>query len=285
MNSSIILLIGNCIVDQIWQLEHFPAQDEEMRALAKTRVMGGNACNSARVLAMLGDQVELVSSLAQDAWGDWLLQQLSAQGISTQYCRQLTGFSTPESSIWLSRANGSRTIVHHRNLPELTLTELRQIPVENYQWIHLEGRNIETLATYLTELGGFNGRISLEIEKNRAGIESLLALVDVVIVSSAYLKSTGQTAEQCMTVFQRYNPALDVVCTLGEQGLIACDSASRMTRIEAEPVDRVVDTIGAGDCFIAGLIQQMVGQHDFHSALQVANRLAAKKIQHEGLVF
>ncbi len=256
-----------------------------MRASTRSRAVGGNACNSARLLAMLGHEVEMVSSVALDQQGDWLLRQLSAEGIATQFCTQRAGYSTPESSIWLNQANGSRTIVHHRDLAELRLTELQSIPLASYSWLHLEGRNIDTLSDYLNGLQGFHGRISLEIEKNRPGIEGLLAHIDVAIVSSAYLRSTEQSAEHCMAHFRRLNPALNIVCTLGDQGLIAVDSDNSSIRIEAEAVTEVVDTIAAGDCFIAGLISQMARQHDFHTALRFANRLAAHKIQHRGLNF
>ncbi|MBL7000239.1 MAG: carbohydrate kinase [Gammaproteobacteria bacterium] len=282
MQKNRILLIGNCVLDQVWHLAQFPAQDEEMRARNQFRVMGGNACNSAQMLALLGNDVELVSSFAQDASAQWLLQQLTQAGIETRHCTPLAGFKTPESSIWLNAVNGSRTIVHFRDLPELELQQLQQLPLESCDWLHLEGRNVATLKLFLESLDVRSG-ISLEIEKDRPGIEHLLPFVNLVIVSSAYLQSRHLSADQCLQHFRQINPALNVVCTLGEQGLIAMDAAGHRIQQRAVPVQRVVDTIAAGDCFIAALIHQLLQQADFLAALDFAATIVAQKIQYQGI--
>jgi len=283
MTQASILLVGNCVLDEVWQLEQYPGQDDEVRALGKSRVLGGNACNTAQILAQLGEDVELVSSLARDSAAEWVLKALSDRGISTRFCPQITGFSTPQSTIWLDSSNGSRTIVHYRNLPELSLSELHQIPIQQYNWIHFEGRNVATLFSYLSGLELSADVISLEIEKDRDGIELLLPLITTVIVSSAYLKSKKITAEQCLEQFRSYNPALNIVCTLGASGIVAQDSSGRILRIDAHKVEKVVDTVGAGDCFIAGLIHQLNQQEDFESAIRYANKLAARKIEYSGM--
>ncbi len=283
MTKATILLIGNCVVDQIWELEHFPGQDEEMRAVSNNRVLGGNACNSAQILAKLGNHVEIVSSLAQDSTANWILRQLSKLHISTRLCIQKSGYSTAESSIWINRQNGSRTIVHHRDLPELSLNDLLKIPLKQYRWMHFEGRNLDTLIHYLDKIDRPECPISLEIEKDRAGFKLLLPFVDTVIVSSAFLNSKKITADQCLEDFGHYNAKLNIVCTLGADGLVAKDRFGNQINLNAEKVDKVVDTVGAGDCFIAGLINSLSQQDDFEIALIAANQLASQKIQFKGM--
>lgn len=283
MNENNILIVGNCVVDQIMTLPHYPHQDEELLALRKTIAMGGNACNSSQILAELGHQVSLVSSLARDKDADWLLQKLSDAGINTDYCRQHPGCATPLSSIWLNRRNGSRTIAHYRNLAELTLADLQKIRPERYQWIHFEGRNIKTLQDYLPTLVDYTVPVSLEMEKYRDQIELLLPYVNTVIISSQYLSDRKLSAEDCLQQLKQVNRRLNIVCTLGSSGLLAMDQNENIIKMEAEPVDQVIDTIGAGDCFIAGLIDQLMVQKHFFPALSFANRLAAKKIQNRGM--
>jgi ketohexokinase len=282
MQKSRILVVGNCVLDQVWQLNHFPVQDEEMRAADQFRVMGGNACNSAQMLALLGDDVELLSSFAQDSTAGWLLQQLEDLGIETRNCRQLQSFKTPESVIWLNAENGSRTIVHFRDLPELELDQLQRIRPDAYDWLHVEGRNIDTLKLYLENLAT-DTNISLEIEKDRPGIERLLPYVNLAIVSRAYLQARKLSPDQCLQHFQSINPALNIVCTLGADGLLALDNTGRRIVMAAVTVARVVDTISAGDCFIAGLIHSILKQKDFYVALDFANKTAARKIQYRGI--
>lgn len=283
MNNHDVLAVGNCIVDQVMHLESYPLEDKEQRAIENYRVMGGNACNSAQILAQQGHKVQLLSSFAADNDAKWLFQQLAAADISTKFCKKYPGYFTPVSSVWLSRSNGSRTIVHYRNLPELTLQDLNRVAPEDYRWIHFEGRNINTLRQYLPNLSSGMATVSLEIEKQRDQIEELLPYVDMVIVSSHYLRDKNISAEDCLNELKQLNSDMDIVCTLGSSGLIAMDSKGEIYKMGAEPVGKVIDTIGAGDCFIAGLISATLKQYDFHSALRYANSLAADKIQLKGM--
>lgn len=283
MTEKTILLVGNATIDQVFSLTHFPHENEEMRALDKTEVIGGNACNSAQVLAQLGESVELMCSLADDNTGFWLKQQIEQLGIGISMCMQHRGYATPLSSIWLNQQNASRSIVHYRNLPEISLADLQQIQGDRYSWIHFEGRNIPTIRDYLPSLEMRRDSLSLEIEKPREDIESLLPYVGTVIVSRDYLRAHEMTAHGCIDRLKAINPKLNIVCTLGEEGFLAIDHEGQMIERTAVPVIHVVDTRGAGDCFIAGLISQQVRAKSFATALDYASELAAKKIQLMGM--
>lgn len=283
MTEKTILLVGNATIDQVFSLPHYPQENEEIRAVDKTEVMGGNACNSAQILAQLGAPVELMTALADDNSGRWLMQQLQQCGIGIARCAQYQGYCTPQSSIWLNQKNGSRSIVHYRDLPELSLVDLQKIATGELAWIHFEGRNVPNLQACLPSLQAFRERVSLEIEKPRSGIEALLPLVGTVIVSSDYLRATRLTAQACIDHMKLANPMLNIVCTLGEDGVVASDYQGRVLEKPAEPVKQVVDTIGAGDCFIAGLISKLAQGQSFEVAVDFASQLAAKKIQNRGM--
>ncbi len=283
MNKLPILLIGNAIVDDVLTIESYPAEDSEQRALAQRRTPGGNACNSARLLARLGHSVSLASALAADDLADWLLAELQREHIDCRYCVRHSGYATPRSSIWLNRANGSRTIVHHRNLPELSLAELQRIDVSEIGWLHLEGRNVDTLRQYLPNLAAIACPISLEIEKPRPGIEQLCEHAELVVTSSHYLTARNIDAEACLRELHDINPSARLVCTLGAHGLAGMDAAGRIIKLGPERVDRAVDTIGAGDSFVAGLIDARLRRLEFAESLAAANRLAARAIQQSGI--
>lgn len=280
-----ILLVGNCIQDHVFTLPRFPPEDDEMRAQHRSLVLGGNACNSAQVLQQLGHEVHLMCSLAQDAAADWIRQQLVKARIAIDLCQTFTSGSTPVSSIWLNQQNGSRTIVHHRDLPELTLQHLQQINPADFDWIHFEGRNIETLSKFLPSLQASGVPMSLEIEKQRTDIQRLAPFVDTIVISSQYLKQRNISAPEAMQELKLLNPGSNLVCTLGSNGLVALKSNDELISIKTETVQQAVDTLAAGDCFIAGLISRLCQQQTFETALQFANKLAARKIQFRGLIF
>lgn len=222
--------------------------------------------------------------MADDIEADWLRQQLQHRGIGLQYTQTIPQGQTPLSSIWIDQIQGERTIVHHRDLDELSLAHLQSIDVASYDWLHLEGRNIETIFAYLKGENSIPCSLSMEIEKPRDGIEDLLAFANHVFVSEHYLDALGINAEQCLKRFMLINPQLKVICTLGDKGLLACHSGHDTTRFDAPAVEQIVDSNGAGDSFIAGYIHAMLDHADFDSALEFASRLAADKIQHQGMV-
>ncbi len=281
-----LLIVGNCILDQIWEIDRFPDEDAEFRAQSRLQQLGGNASNTASVLGKLGHEVELISLMADDTNASWLRQQLENKAVQTSLCPTVKNSITPVSNIWLNTSNGSRTICHYRDLPELSLQQLKQIQPDSYKWIHFEGRNIPVLLEYLPLLHNLHAvPISLEIEKPRADIEKLLPYVSVVIVSNDYLKQQHNSAHACIKQFAEINPQLKIVCTQGSKGLIAADEQKEIIELKAEAVVKVVDSIGAGDCFIAGLISRLSQRQSFKQALIFANKLAAIKVQHHGMNF
>jgi acarbose 7IV-phosphotransferase len=50
-----------------------------------------------------------------------------------------------------------------------------------------------------------------------------------------------------------------VVCTLGAEGAVAVDEGLTVHRVRAVPVERIVDTNGAGDAFFAGYLAAHLG--------------------------
>ena len=62
-----ILCVGIATLDIINQVERYPAEDSEVRALAQQQRVGGNAANTAMVLAQLGDAVTWVGNLGDHA--------------------------------------------------------------------------------------------------------------------------------------------------------------------------------------------------------------------------
>lgn len=95
----------------------------------------------------------------------------------------------------------------------------------------------------------------------RARLERWLGLVDVVKVSSDDLGwiAPGEPVEQVAARWRALGPAL-VVVTLGEEGVHALGPAGPVT-LPTAPLE-VVDTVGAGDAFMAGLLAALHGIPD-----------------------
>jgi len=276
-----IWMVGNCVLDLWQETEGFLEPDTEIRAQKLELRRGGNAANSLQVLARLGHQCTLIATLADDLLGQWLQQALTAQGIDSRYCPVIPDSHAPLSTLFSQSGSAHRSIVHYRDLPELSQHQLQALPAIDADWLHLEGRNIDVLKHYLPlwrAQGTFP--ISLELEKNRDGLEALLATVDVAIISNDWMQSQKSAPEYLGQLQQRY-PHTCLVWTRGAQGLSVA-MAGEITHLPAKKVP-VCDSNAAGDTFIAGLIHARLQQKNWHQSLQDAMALAERKLQYPGL--
>lgn len=280
-----VLIVGNAVLDLILEVDHFPAEDEEMRALSRRTDLGGNAANTARVLAGLGHGVSLLASLAPDGDGGQIRHLLDQAGVVTTHLVTQPSGSTPVSHILVNAGNGSRTIVHHRDLAELGLEHFLALVPAPYDWIHFEGRNVEMVGTMLHHLrdSGHPGRISVEIEKPRPGIEALAGLADLVLFSRPYAEAQGYAdAPSLLTTQHELAPQAVLTCTWGTVGAWAMDTDGTLHHAPASMPPRVVDTVGAGDVFNAGMIHGLSSGLHAGQALQFASRLAGRKVGQQG---
>jgi ketohexokinase len=273
-------------------------EDAELRAESQRVTRGGNCANTLDVLAQLGRRCEWVGSLAADPGADFIAADLQHRGISHRYAVRHAGGATPTSYITLSAATGSRTIVHHRDLPELSAAKFEPVPLAGRAWVHFEGRNpAETqrmIERVRRERPGLP--VSVEIEKPRDGIEALFDGADVLIFSRAYAlaaspKSTPDPRAALLALAARGDARL---CLLpwGADG--AYGVAAGMDGCVFAPVHapaRIRDSLGAGDVFNAAVIDHLL-EVGFDAAttpagladlLARANRLAGHKCGRDGL--
>ncbi len=278
-----ILCVGNITLDIVNHVPHYPAEDEEMRATANERRSGGNAANTALILAQFGHQLTLAGTLARDESGQWLRRRFDAAGIDTSALIEHRG-TTPTSYILLNEANGSRTIVHYRDLPELRHTDIAGHLSRNYDWVHFEGRNPDALEQMMRTTHDSGNRISLEAEKPRPGLEQLFPLADVIMFSRPWAEATGHGSAGSLlqTICDRH-PGKLLTCTWGAAGAWYCDQSGEIRHTAPPAIEHAVDTIAAGDSFNAGLIHSLTTGSNLHKAVTDATTLASRKVEQIGI--
>ncbi|OQX01908.1 MAG: carbohydrate kinase [Thiothrix lacustris] len=281
---SFLLITGNATLDIVNVVDHYPQEDEEMRAAQQWTATGGNAATMAKILAAQLHRCDFVGVIATDADGDSIAATLTEKSVGLDYAPRLAGKS-PVSYITLNQQNGSRTIVHHRDLAELSAEAFCQIPVERYDWLHFEGRNVAELAKMLAYAreNVIDQPISLEIEKDCEGLEALIEQVDLVMFPRAYAHTQGfMDAESFLRDRQEKHGKVWMTCTWGEQGAWAIDQLGEVFHAPALSV-KVVDTLGAGDVFNAGLVHALATGQLLEEALRHAVKMAGRKVAQRGL--
>ena len=281
-----ILGVGIATLDIINSVDGYPREDDEVRASSQRRSRGGNATNTLTVLSSLGHACSWAGVLPADTESHEVEAMLEAADIDLSHVRRLGEGRLPTSFITLNIRNGSRTIVHYRDLPEYRAAWFDAIDLQPFDWIHFEGRAPEELAPMLGRAGRAGALVSLEVEKPRAGIESLFGLPDVLLFSRDYARAQG--AESAAALLQSVGArAFDrrplCFCTWGDAGAWALTTDGLLYHQPAFEVPRVLDTIGAGDVFNAAVIAALLDGSDAREALRSGCELAAFKCGRIGL--
>jgi ketohexokinase len=282
-----VIGVGIATVDVVNLVETYPSEDAEVRALAQRVARGGNVANTLAVLRQLGHPCTWVGTLADDAGGELIAADLDRRGIDRDRAATVRGARTPTSYVALSRATGSRTIIHHRDLRELTAADFAAVPLRNCAWVHFEGRAPAETAAMIARVRRERPEIgvSVEIEKPRDGIERLLDGPTVLIFSRAFVEAAGRPAEP--SDFLREHAAAGsaelYLLPWGSTGAYGIARGGAAIFAPACVPERLTDTLAAGDVFNAAVIDGLLRGLDPPSLLDRANRIAGHKCGREGL--
>ncbi|XP_011055777.1 PREDICTED: ketohexokinase-like isoform X2 [Acromyrmex echinatior] len=259
-----ILCVGRVCLDFVHVCTEYPSEDSTQRWQR-----GGNASNTCTVLSLIGQPCELLACLSTDEHINFLQNDLRKYKIDYSHCPMINGIGCPVSSIILSLDTGSRTIVYHNCLPELTLKNFEQLNLEEYSWIHFEGRHIDVVLLMIQHIDNYNNSLNCDLTKNRmpitisvelessrsgSGLLNLLSYVDVAFIAKEFAEYLG---------FSNMNEAIHnigqdskgtIVCAWSEEGAIARTSCGSIVQSPAFPPQKVIDTLGAGDTFNAAAL-------------------------------
>ncbi|MFU8837712.1 MAG: PfkB family carbohydrate kinase [Thiohalomonadaceae bacterium] len=281
-----ILGVGNVTLDIVNVIDNYPHEDQEVRALSQHINRGGNTGNTLAVLNQLGHDCAWAGTLADERDAELIRADLHEHRIDLSAVHTVRHGKVPTSYISLSRLSGSRTIVHYRDLPEYQASDFARIDLGLFDWLHVEGRNIDQIKLMLQRARAEQPNLicSLEVEKARDGIEQLFPLVDMLMFSRDYVLRKGwHDPGSFLQVLRDQTLQAGATCTWGDRGAYALSRNGEILHEPAFKPKTVVDTLGAGDVFNAGLIDQLVRGHSLDMALIEASRLAGRKCGVYGL--
>ncbi|KAI1498545.1 Ribokinase-like protein [Biscogniauxia marginata] len=301
-----LVCVGACYLDTILSVPFYPEEDSKLRATNLQVRRGGNCPNTLQVFQQLlrewsGHDIKpyLVSCLPSEqapATATILESFGSDTAVDFSRCIYRAGSQPASSYILRSEASGSRTIVNYTDLPEMRPEEFVAAvdDLGDDTWFHFEGRNPETTLQCIRYLRRSKSKaaVSVEVEKpGREGLEDLAAEADVVFYSRSWAEDKRyESARQCLSAQSGVaRRASHLLCTWGSRGA-SCLSLPSQTSVSCAATQpgqtiRVVDTVGAGDTFIAGMLFGLLchtRDWDVETKVRFAVRLATVKVQQEG---
>ena len=252
--------IGEILVD-------FTPVVEEGHTVGFRMHAGGSPCNVAVALARMGAEVEFVGQASTDFFGRFLVEHLRRESVGTRY---LSRSSAPSTLAFVALVDGEPAFTFYGDQAADTLLRPEDMPagIAAATMLHfgsislLRGTTPATIAGLVQRLSGrtllsFDPNIRPSLVGDEPAYRQLLTQVagaaDIVKMSEtdAHWFAPGHTTEAVAAGVSELGPAL-VVITQGARGAYA-RTATVQTCVTAPKV-RVVDTVGAGDAFTAGLL-------------------------------
>jgi sugar/nucleoside kinase (ribokinase family) len=308
-----IVAIGDAIVDVIatcddafltkrrlpkggMQLLSTQEADELYAAMGPAReISGGSAANSMAGAAALGLDVAFVGQVANDQLGDIFAHDMVSLGVRFEtpplHSPPPTGrcliLVTPDAQRTMNTCPGAS---HELTPGALDADLIRSASVtflEGYLWGPDRPREAMLEAARIAHDAGrtvaFTLSESLCIGDRREGVRGMIEAktADILFGNEDEVRHLTGCSEldECVAMLSRH--VTTVVITRGAQGAIAVGNGER-AETAAAPVERIVDTTGAGDLFAAGFLAGRCRGRPLKDCLEIGSIAAAEIITHFG---
>ncbi|MDQ0620519.1 PfkB family carbohydrate kinase [Arthrobacter globiformis] len=237
---------------------------------------GGKSLNAAMSIASLDPTVTLVGRIGSDDLGNFIAGALSTRGVTTEGLIRDDAIHTgvghvrvnPEGeydTVVVPGANGNFSAddvdayLDSHEPPAFVVLNL-EVPLPA----------VRQAATRFRERGA---TVVLNLSPVNAEARALLRLADVVVMNRSeachILDVPPTTGERLLLTALREAGARTPVLTLGDGGVVALNG-NDLVKEEVEPT-RVVNSVGAGDSFLAMMVLAMANDHPFPVCLRAAN--------------
>jgi sugar/nucleoside kinase (ribokinase family) len=308
-----VLGIGNAIVDVIARTEEdfllkqgmhkgTMALIDETRAQAIYDAMGpaietsgGSAANTIVGLASLGSRSAFIGKVREDELGRAFAHDIRAAGVafatppaadgpSTARCYVLV---TPDGERTMNTYLGAAQDLHPADIDADAVAASAVLYLEGYLWDPKNAKDAFLKAAAIAHEAERTVALTLSdafcVDRWRAEFLHLMRsrTVDLIFANEAELRSLYQTSDFDTAVKALRADVGTAVVTRSEKGCLVI-SPEGTEAVPAFPVERVVDTTGAGDLFAAGFLSGLARGADDRTCGRLGALAAAEVIQHLG---
>jgi sugar/nucleoside kinase (ribokinase family) len=308
-----VLGIGNAIVDVIARTEEdfllkqgmrkgTMALIDEARAAAIYEAMGpaietsgGSAANTIVGAASLGVRAAFIGKVKDDSLGRAFTHDIRAAGVafatppaadgaSTARCYVLV---TPDGERTMNTYLGAAQNLHPADIDADMVAASAILYLEGYLWDPKNAKDAFVKAAKIAHEAERTVALTLSdafcVDRWRAEFLHLMRsrTVDLIFANEAELHSLYETSDFDGAVAALRADVGTAVVTRSEKGCLVI-GPDGTEAVPAFPVERVVDTTGAGDLFAAGFLAGLARGADDRTCGRLGALAAAEVIQHLG---
>ena len=269
-----LLSIGEILIDFIPHQKGIALKD----VVSFERVPGGAPANVAVAVAKFGGNASLITKLGEDAFGDFLLEQLTKSGVKTDKILRTKEANTGLAFVSL-KENGERDFSFYRNPSAdllLTDSEIKDSWFNQGDILHfcsvdlvespMKQAHIKAIQSAKVQGGiiSFDPNVRLPLWEDpqdcRNTILKFIPLSHVVKVSDEELEFITDIADEQQAIASLFTGDVKVVVfTKGAKGADVYVQNKNYSSVGYSV--KVEDTTGAGDAFIGGFLYQLLNKN------------------------
>lgn len=277
-----VVVIGSINMDVVAHSPRHPAVGETVLGTALSFVPGGKGANQAVAAARLAAPTELVARVGIDAFADMLLAFLAAENVGTDGVLALAQAPTGTALIVVDDRGDNTIVVVPGANHAITMADADAVAVDEDDVVVVPYEiPLDVVFASLSRAKFSGARTILNPAPAQASPPELLRLADFVVLNRgelAFFARADDTASALRALQQRSDQV--VIATLGAGGATALIGAD-IVQVQGRPVP-VVDTTGAGDCFVGALAAALCSWAGVDEAVHFANLAASVAVQRPG---
>ncbi|MEK3643938.1 MULTISPECIES: sugar kinase [unclassified Aeribacillus] len=264
------------------------------------RKIGGAELNTILGCTRLGLSTGWIGRLGQDEFGRYIINTIRGEGVDTSEVKLVEGYATSLNFKEVFETGKGRTFYYRNPSPTETLTP--ELLPENYikrskilhvtgvfPAIHPQNRAVILRALQIAKENGvkisFDPNIRLRLwskEEARETILTYLPYVDFLLAGREELEIIFDSSEDHELIHSLHQFNFEsVVMKDGGNGSYALVNGA-WKHAPGFRVEKVVDTVGAGDGFNAGFLYSTLQGWPIEKSLEFANAIGAMVVQVRG---
>jgi 5-dehydro-2-deoxygluconokinase len=279
--------------------------------------IGGSPTNIAVAASRLGLRTALLTAVAPDPVGDFVLAHLAQEGVDTRFIPRKPGTRTGLAVVGVEPPARFPLVFYRDNAADLQLNidDVAAAPLHATRALLLSGtalsrgacRDATLFAAERAHGAGVTTYLDLDLRPDQwshprafgASIRSLLPLVDVIIGTEEEVCAAlgpdpeavfagrplndeqKDVLEEIVAQFLSSGNGKTLIVKRGARGASIFVGGEQVIQAAGFPVE-VLNTVGAGDAFAAGLVYGRSQGWDWHASARMGNACGALVVTRHG---
>jgi sugar/nucleoside kinase (ribokinase family) len=255
---------------------------------------GGSAANTMAGIASLGGSSAYIGKVRNDGLGELFAHDIEASGVDYLLDPATSGLPTARSMV-LVTPDGARTMstflgasstLYPHDINTDRVSTAKFLYCEGYIWdIEITKQAIRLAMSVAKEANNkvcFTLSDSFCVHRHRQEwLELVAGPVDILFANKEEISALSGY-ESFDSAINWIRGQVDIACLTDAENGSTIVTSDETIRVKAFPVEKVVDSTGAGDLYAAGFLSGLIKGHDLETCGKIGSLVASKVVTQTG---